>query len=95
MIDFFNKIYDTKAQSESELEGEAPSDNKPSGSMERDDTLLKQSELELKAGEPSAKNMWRSGLSSMPSVPIIEITPFTQHSTSKCDMYRLASDILL
>ena len=39
-------VNDTGAQSESELEKEALSDNKPSGSMEREDASLKQSKLE-------------------------------------------------
>ena len=83
---------DNKSSSSMEREGGEAQSDKLSGSMEREDNSLKQSELE--ASEPPAKNMWHSGLDSMPSVLTKDITRERKHSSSKCDMYRLASDVV-
>ena len=83
---------DTRAQSESGLKVEASSDNKLSGSMERDDASLKQSKLgsgvqshakpfgSLETNNVSMKQRWQSSSNSIPSKHIMKgITPFEQN----------------
>ena len=90
-FDFFNEGI-TEAQSESELGSEALSDNKQSGSMEREDNLVNQSELEGGTQSDKPTGSMESDDASLKQCKLEDVAPSDKPSGSmerKDDLLKL------